>query len=245
MSISFWFQLIIPRNYARKTSKASSYTKENLQSALEAIRNGTISIQRASLLYKSPRSTLCDHNKRRRGMRSTSLGRTTGISLAQEQRIADTIRAMEKWGFGLSRREVLEKVGAFVKANGLTNSISGADNGYQYFDLLKTTFLELDILEQPEHIWNLDETSFCADPSKTKVVGGVGIPSTRTTSGPGRDNTTVLCACRTAGEKAIPFFRGRMCTMNGLLRNKSGWMETPGFLKLFKKKWSNNLETVD
>lgn len=71
------------------------------------------------------------------------------------------------------------------------------------FDLLQTTLQQLNILDKPEHIWNLDETSFCADPSKTKVVGGVGIPSTRTTSGPDRDNTTVLCACNAAGEKAI------------------------------------------
>lgn len=30
---------------------------------------------------------------------------------------------------------------------------------------------DLGIVNRPDRIWNLDETSFCLDPSKTKVVG--------------------------------------------------------------------------
>ncbi|KAK9753756.1 CENP-B N-terminal DNA-binding domain [Popillia japonica] len=146
----------IPRQYKRKTQKPSSYTRENLHAALGAIRNGTISIKRASLLYKIPRSTLCDHNRGRRGIsikrasllykiprstlcdhnrgrrgvKSKSSGRTTDIPLEQEMLIAESIKTMEKWGFGLSRREVFDMVGELVKANGLKTRFNNGISGF-------------------------------------------------------------------------------------------------------------------
>jgi hypothetical protein len=80
----------------------------------------------------------------------------------------------------------------------------------EYFDLLKRTMEELELEGKPAQVWNLDETSFCLDPTKTKVVGKKGSPASRTTSGPGKDNTTVLAACNAAGNKAPPLiiFKG-------------------------------------
>ncbi|KAL0879446.1 hypothetical protein ABMA27_003197 [Loxostege sticticalis] len=67
----------------------------------------------------------------------------------------------------------------------------------EYFTLLKETLLELGI-HKPEQIWNMDETSVCLDPSKTKVVGGKGLPCTRTTQGSGKENVTVLTTVNAA-----------------------------------------------
>jgi hypothetical protein len=60
-----------------------------------------------------------------------------------------------------------------------------------YFDLLQSTSNGLGLSDKPSQIWNVGETSFCFDPAKTKVVGAKNIPS-RTTSGPGGQNTTVV-----------------------------------------------------
>lgn len=70
---------------------------------------------------------------------------------------------------------------------------------------------DLGIVNRPDRIWNLDETSFCLDPSKTKTVGPIGQPSTRTTHGSGRDNTSVLMACSADGKKGLPLiiFKGK------------------------------------
>lgn len=54
----------------------------------------------------------------------------------------------------------------------------------EYFDLLKRTLNELN-MDDPNSLWNLDETSVSLDPSKTKVVGAIGKPCTRTTAGTG------------------------------------------------------------
>lgn len=50
----------------------------------------------------------------------------------------------------------------------------------EYFSLLYATIKDLEVESIPSRIWNLDETSFCTDPFKIKVVGGKKVPCTRT-----------------------------------------------------------------
>lgn len=65
---------------------------------------------------------------------------------------------------------------------------------YAYFDLLEQVVEELGLQNKPDKIYNLDETSICQDPQKGKIIGKKGFKATRTTSGPGRSNTTILLA---------------------------------------------------
>ena len=190
---------------------------------------------------------------------------------------------MEKWGFGLSRSEVLENVAHFVKENNLKTQFKDGYPGadwfinfrkrhrlsikkpqmvevarkksldpfviYEYFDLLKTTIDLLDLTDKPSHIWNLEESSFCSDPTKTKIVGQIGFPCTRTTSGPGRENTSVLLACSAAGDKgtALVVFKGKDVYNEWTAPDvpdgpklvyaatKKGWMEREVFENYFRK----------
>lgn len=82
------------------------------------------------------------------------------------------------------------------------------------------------------------ETSFCDDPVKGKIIGKKGFRSTRTTSGPGRNNTTVLLATNACGDKLPPLiiFQGKYLWTQWLYANENvktayavsdkGWMET-------------------
>lgn len=83
----------------------------------------------------------------------------------------------------------------------------------EYFDLLLKIKNELGLHEKPHLIWNLDETSFTTDRSKTKETGK---PSSRTVSGPGRDNITVLSAVSASGLKAPPLI---------IFKGKNAWSE--------------------
>lgn len=56
-------------------------------------------------------------------------------------------------------------------------------------------------MDKPSAIWNLDETSFSKDPTKTKIVGVKGHAATRSISTPGRDNTTVLLGANALARK--------------------------------------------
>lgn len=151
---------------------------------------------------------------------------------------------MEKYGFGLTRQELLETVSQYVLANLIQNPFKNGVPGedwflsfkkrhnlsikkpqpveyarklacspyviYPYFDLLEKTVNELGLRDKPSHIWNVDETSFSKDPSKSKVVGYKGFTSTRTIASPGKDNTTVFLGCNAVGEKTPPMivFKG-------------------------------------
>ena len=80
-----------------------------------------------------------------------------------------------------------------------------------YFDILKQTLIDLDIENKPKQIFNIDETSFSLDPTKTKVVGQTNAPSSRVTAGPARESTTVLLGGNADGEKlpALIVFKGK------------------------------------
>ncbi|CAG5031743.1 unnamed protein product [Parnassius apollo] len=111
---------------------------------------------------------------------------------------------------------------------------------YEYFDLLENAINDLDLVEKPECIYNLDETSFCNDPSKSKVLGQRGYSSTRTTSSPGRDNTTVLLATNVPPLIIFQgkYLRNEWCYKNDSVKtayavSQKGWMATSIFDKYF------------
>lgn len=117
---------------------------------------------------------------------------------------------------------------------------------YHYYDLLESAIQELNLSDKPERIFNVDETSFCSDPSSSKIVGLKGYTSTRTTSGPGRDNTTVLLGASARGDKIPPLivFKGKNLWNEWFYKNENvptaysvslnGWMETSIFEKYIK-----------
>lgn len=94
----------------------------------------------------------------------------------------------------------------------------------KYFDILQDTLDNLDLHDKPDQIYNLDETGFNLDPSRTKVVGERNSPSVRVTSGPGKESTTVLMGGSASGEKLPPLiivFKGKNVPGWLLLKNHS------------------------
>ena len=79
----------------------------------------------------------------------------------------------------------------------------------------------------PRQIWNLDETSFCLDPSRIRVVGETGTASHQATSGPGVENITVLMAANAAGEKLPPLivFKGKNVWDSWMVPGGEGYPE--------------------
>lgn len=271
------------RNYVKKTTP--NYTKEILTEALAEIEAGRMTVYRASKHYKIPKNTIHDRIRGKSGKKSDSRGRNTVLSHENEKRLADGILTLEKYGFGLSRKEMLLLVGQFVKKNGLItpfkDGVPGEDwflgfkkrhnlslkkaQGVEiarrggcnpitiqnYFTLLESTIKELNLENSPSRIWNLDETSFCTDPSKTKIVGAKNKPCTRTISAPGKQNITVLLAASATGEKVPPLiiFKGKNIWDEWYAPEKTGfpnttyaatqngWMETTVFENYFTKSF--------
>lgn len=232
----------MPRNYTRKSNKAS-YSRQKIEDAVRAVRNGEMSGYKAARVYNIPRMSIMDHVHGKR-VKSKTLGRNTALSQEIETKLASYIHIMERNGFGLSRDEILEIVSNYVTQNKIPTPFKNGKPGkdwfisfkernnlsikkpqaveharkkavdpfiiYSYFDLLKDTLNKLGLRNKPSAIWNLDETSFSKDPSKTKIVSRKGHAATRTVSSTGKDNTTVLLAANASGDKLPPLiiFKG-------------------------------------
>lgn len=269
------------RNYVRTTNRAATYTREQLLEAVDKVKNGELTAYRAAIAYQIPRPTIVARVYEKYGLKSKSLGRNTAIPEETENKLAENLHVMEKYGFGLTRTEIMEVVGDYVTKNNIEtpfkNGIPGEDwflafkkrhnltvkkpqaveNSrkkacnpwviYSYYELLKNTMDELGLHDKPSHIWNLDETSFSKDPSKTKVVGLRGYASTRTIASPGKDNTTVLLGCSAAGGKTPPLIIFKAKNLwdewtseedypgTVYAATKNGWMETNVFETYFEK----------
>lgn len=70
----------------------------------------------------------------------------------------------------------------------------------EYFKLLRDTLTALNLFQSPHLIWNRDETSLSLDPTKTKVVGAINKPCSRTTFGTRKENITVLTTVSAPGK---------------------------------------------
>lgn len=82
---------------------------------------------------------------------------------------------------------------------------------YGFYTLLYQTMSSLQILDKPQHVWNVDETCLFTDPSKTRIIAPVGEKATRTTYGTGREAFTVMAGISAGGEKLPPLilFKGK------------------------------------
>lgn len=122
----------MPRNYERKTSRAS-YSQEDLQAAIEKVRSNELSNYAASQMYGIPKSTLNDRVRNKSGVISQTLGRPPAIPLAFESELASCLRTLEKWGWGLSREEVLEITEEFINKNKLKTLFVDRKPGADWF----------------------------------------------------------------------------------------------------------------
>ena len=116
---------------------------------------------------------------------------------------------------------------------------------YHFYELLDKVVTSKNF--GPHQIWNADETGFPHDPSKCRVIGPRGATSYRITSGPGKDNTTVLACASAAGEVFPPLFifkgknfqttwKGQNALQGTMYAcNESGWMETDIFYTWLQK----------
>ncbi|CAG4965383.1 unnamed protein product [Colias eurytheme] len=109
------------RNYVRKTDRAATYTREQLLQAVEKVKNGELTAYRAAIAYKIPRPTIVARVYDKYGLKSKSLGRSTVIPEEIEKKLAINLHEMEKYGFGLSRTEIMELVGDYVTKNMIKN----------------------------------------------------------------------------------------------------------------------------
>nr|CAH7744755.1 unnamed protein product [Callosobruchus chinensis] len=118
---------------------------------------------------------------------------------------------------------------------------------YDFYDLLETEIEKLGLQDKPNHIFNLDETCFTFDPSRTKAVGAKGEKFHRNIQGSGKENITVLGNVSADGQLLPPLFVFQASNLwsswkgNNDLPNtfyacsEKGWMTSQIFQEYFYK----------
>lgn len=99
------------KNKKRKP-RIKSYGRADIEAAKSLIENGW-TVKRAAAAYKIPRTTLILHLKgwkNRNQTENKNVGRPVEMKEVDERHLAVCLQTMNKWGFGLSRKEVLSLV---------------------------------------------------------------------------------------------------------------------------------------
>lgn len=100
------------RKYIKKNNKIKKYSSDPLKLALSDIKNG-LSVRGASKKHEVPFSTLL-HAKKGTRIVGVDAGRPTAIPPIEENKLANGLKTLERWGWSLSRKEVFEVIAEFL-----------------------------------------------------------------------------------------------------------------------------------
>jgi hypothetical protein len=67
--------------------------KEDLNTAMENLKSGRMTLYGAAKLYRIPKATLFKHLKRSRGVKSQTLGRPTAVPFHEEKEIVECLKS--------------------------------------------------------------------------------------------------------------------------------------------------------
>jgi hypothetical protein len=127
------------RNYKRKTDRGAggAWLQEDMNKAVDAVRNGLMSYRQAALAYEVPKTTLELKARGWKGRPSTenskTLGKSTTLSNTEEEKLSKFLKIMSTWGFGLSKQELLNVVQEYIQKNEITNSFQNDRPGNDWF----------------------------------------------------------------------------------------------------------------
>lgn len=112
----------MPRNYTLKGKKVS-WTQADLQCAVDEIRINNMTFTTAAEKFNIPRSILILKIKgwknRPASGNEQNIHAKTVLGAKVEKQIVDSINALNKWGFSLSKSEILDLIQDYITKNGM------------------------------------------------------------------------------------------------------------------------------
>lgn len=210
------------------------YDQDNLKKALDAVRNGQMSVRKAASSFKVPKSTIGDRISGRKPD-PLQLGSKPVIPAEIEKSIADRAMDLAAQGFGIGRRQLIARTATVCKDLKLQTPFKNGIPGKDWWDGFKRRNPTV-VLRRPEKlstvrsrmlnavtvgnymkelkgfsnlnptsIWNMDETGINMEHQPTRVVARQGSKSVPGRVSNSRENITFLPCVNAAGEKMSPF----------------------------------------
>ncbi len=206
----------------------------SMTKAVEACRNGSCSLRKASDLYGVPKTTLYDHVSGRVRPDAAS-GPERYLSVKEEEELCNFLIGCSQIGYPRTRPQVLAIVQAYTVKKNIMKSVS---NGWwqrfrqrhpnitlrsgiplslpramamdrssldRYFSILESALKDNNILDKPKQIFNCDETGMPLAPKAPKIVTERGTKNPSCVTSSTKSQVTVLCCVNAAGDCIPPF----------------------------------------
>ena len=242
-----------------RPTKYKTWKQQHFSRAVEAVKEGKLTVQRAALEFNIPRSTLHDPVSGRVVV-GGQCGQEKYLADEEEDELEAFLVGCASIGFAKSRSQVIEIVQQVMSRKGrhvpvthgwwesfLNLSLrtasplsyvrmvgSNPEIIFRYFDLLDQTLVDNELEKKPSQIFNLDETGMPLDPNPPRAIAGRGSKHPSAPSFGDRSQITVLVCCSAAGYSLPPFVIFNRLT----LRPEYTVGEVPGTIYgLSKKGW--------
>lgn len=99
--------------------KRASYEKNDMDSAIKAVKRGTLSIRAAAKFFEVPRSTLQDILNNTHGRLD---GRKPELNRVEEERLAMHVEICGQWGFPFSFSDLCHMVKSYLDTKGTVST---------------------------------------------------------------------------------------------------------------------------
>ncbi|CAF1199030.1 unnamed protein product, partial [Rotaria sordida] len=170
---------------------------DELQKALDLIRVGKITVNDASKHYHILIVTLYSRLSGLRG--SGKPGAKTILSNEEEKFLIYVIQKYQEWQYPLSRSDFISIARTFMIQLNKPN-ISDYSSLHCWFDHLHKVLFDLNLLDRPEAIYNVDELAFGDDPGRKQVIIKRNSKfATCIQGGSGKSYTTLLICISASG----------------------------------------------
>ena len=111
-------------------TKVKKYSEEDLEKAIYEVKELKAGVRAIAAKYNIDKSLL---SRRVLNKCTGTQGRKTALSERDEQNLASNLKIMAKWGFPLSRDEVLSAVQEYVEINGIKTPFKNGKPGHDWF----------------------------------------------------------------------------------------------------------------
>lgn len=212
------------------------YSKEQLEEAVKAVKEGRINQKKAAKLFNIPVMTLSDHvnDRVKEGVKA---GGQPVMSTEMEAAFAKKLMDLADLGFGLTRNVVMVKAMEFcieAKIKHPFGEIKAGRSWYSGFmkrnpclslrkpaklstmrgkamdrDKIAAYFKDLhNILKGvgPDQVWNMDESGFNMEHTPVKIICRKGDHNVNARVSASRQNVTVIACANAVGKVMPPMF---------------------------------------
>jgi len=243
--------------------------------AIEAVVEEGVSIRRAALRYDIPKSTLGDRVSGR-VLPGKLSGPPKLLTDREESELEQFLFDCAQIGYGKTRKDVIDLVNQYLQCRGVNKPVSNGwwssyckrhpsvvlrvpaslgrtrylatnqDMLERYFDQLEEQMEDLNLLDKPGQIFNIDESGMPLNPKPLKTINQRGVKNPSIFSSMGKTQITIV-GCVSASGMCIPpmviwdrktlspeLAKGEVPgTIYGL--SSSGWMDMELFNVWFKR----------